>query len=217
MNMYINVLMQGCRCVELDCHDGPDMEPIIYHGRTLTTRIKLRAVVQVRLQVPLSSTAAAAVIVGARPRGATKQARAHRGVTWTPRVLLCQAVREFGFRSSVYPVILSLEMHCSLPQQRRVADILRSELGPLLLGPLSDDESFAVRRSPLPAPLPHARTSGKLGPCPRLLSIADRTPQPRLSIAPGTAVSVGATWPGNCEGQDTDQGREPTAGADQLR
>jgi len=47
VNMYINVLLQGCRCVELDCHDGPDMEPVIYHGRTLTTRIKLRDAVKV--------------------------------------------------------------------------------------------------------------------------------------------------------------------------
>lgn len=102
MNMYINVLLAGCRCVELDCHDGPDMEPVIYHGRTLTTRIKLRAVVQ--------------------------------------------AVREYGFTASPYPVILSLEMHCSVPQQRRVAEILSEELGDLLLGPLLDTESFQVWR-----------------------------------------------------------------------
>jgi len=54
-------------------------------------------------------------------------------------------VREFGFQASAFPVILSLEMHCSLPQQRQVATILTTELGDLLVGPVSEVEFFHVR------------------------------------------------------------------------
>lgn len=39
VNRYINDLMKGCRCVELDCWDGEKNEPIIYHGHTLTGKI----------------------------------------------------------------------------------------------------------------------------------------------------------------------------------
>jgi phosphatidylinositol phospholipase C delta len=36
---YIAALGGGCRCVEVDCWDGSDGQPIVVHGRTLTTSI----------------------------------------------------------------------------------------------------------------------------------------------------------------------------------
>lgn len=44
---YINDLCKGCRCVELDCWDGDEGEPVIYHGYTLTGRIRFADVIQV--------------------------------------------------------------------------------------------------------------------------------------------------------------------------
>lgn len=62
VNSYIQAFSQGCRCVEredassvsvleirfflsVDCWDGDDDEPIIYHGHTLTSKILFRDVI----------------------------------------------------------------------------------------------------------------------------------------------------------------------------
>eukprot|EP01059_Diplonema_ambulator_P025447 TRINITY_DN42495_c0_g1_i1.p1 TRINITY_DN42495_c0_g1~~TRINITY_DN42495_c0_g1_i1.p1 ORF type:complete len:883 (+),score=344.62 TRINITY_DN42495_c0_g1_i1:41-2650(+) len=43
---YQNALMLGCRCLEIDCWDGDDGEPIVYHGHTLTTKVKFEEVIK---------------------------------------------------------------------------------------------------------------------------------------------------------------------------
>ncbi|KAG2459013.1 PLCD4 phosphodiesterase, partial [Polypterus senegalus] len=86
---YIRALKRGCRCVEIDCWDGPNGEPIVYHGHTLTSKIFFRDVVH--------------------------------------------CLNNYAFRVSEYPVILSIENHCSVQQQRVMAQHLNSILGDKLL------------------------------------------------------------------------------------
>ena len=84
--------------MELDCWDGPNNEPIIYHGGTMTGDMAF-----LHSRLPLDSTH-------------TSMSRS----CMVGKILfkdVIKAIAEFGFQSTPYPIILSFENHCSLGQQ----------------------------------------------------------------------------------------------------
>ncbi|XP_010891283.1 inactive phospholipase C-like protein 2 isoform X1 [Esox lucius] len=99
VNGYVRALKMGCRCVEVDVWDGPDDEPVVHTGHSLTSSVVFRCVLDV--------------------------------------------IERFAFVASEYPLILCVENHCSLGQQRVMLQHLRTILGDrLYTEPVSGGEGY---------------------------------------------------------------------------
>ena len=85
VEMYRKALRSGCRCVEIDCWDGPKGRPVVYHGYTRTSKIDFDDVID--------------------------------------------AIQETAFEASPFPVILSLEVHCSREQRKYMAGKITTSFG----------------------------------------------------------------------------------------
>ncbi|XP_015281025.1 PREDICTED: 1-phosphatidylinositol 4,5-bisphosphate phosphodiesterase eta-1 [Gekko japonicus] len=85
VEMYARVLQDGCRCLEVDCWDGPDGEPVVHHGYTLTSKILFKDVVEV--------------------------------------------INKNAFTKNEFPIILSIENHCNIQQQKKIAQYLKEIFG----------------------------------------------------------------------------------------
>jgi len=59
-----------------------------------------------------------------------------------------QVIAEHAFSASPYPLIISLEVHCSLAQQQTLATLLQQGLGEALYVP--DAEARALKQLPSP-------------------------------------------------------------------
>jgi phosphatidylinositol phospholipase C delta len=64
-----------------------------------------------------------------------------------------EAIRKFAFKTTPYPLILSIENHCSLPLQQKMAEIMRTGLGEMLAMPMSTKLSSAGSQLPSPEEL----------------------------------------------------------------
>ena len=94
----------------VDCWDGSDGEPIIYHGHTLTSQILFKDVVT--------------------------------------------ACKKYAFQKSEFPLIFSIENHCSLEQQDKMADHLVNILGDLLFVHNIQDQLGPTKLSEFELPSP---------------------------------------------------------------
>jgi phosphatidylinositol phospholipase C delta len=76
----------------------------------------------------------------------------YHGKTLTTKVPLrkaCEAIAKYAFVVSPYPIIISAEVHCCIPQQDMIASIMREVFGDSLVSaPVQDRPKITVLPSP---------------------------------------------------------------------
>jgi len=76
----------------------------------------------------------------------------HTLTTKIPVRMVLQAIAQYAFLASPYPVVLSVEVHCELDQQDKLAAILHETLGDRLVSKRLDEMEADAEVDKLPSP-----------------------------------------------------------------
>ncbi|KAF2133048.1 PLC-like phosphodiesterase [Dothidotthia symphoricarpi CBS 119687] len=156
---YKNVLLRGCRCVEIDVHDGSDSssdeEDAINSGapkvkkekksRTgLSIRKRLEARFSKKEESHTQETTATTSEHGVEPWRTTSarvEPRVYHGYTMTsdmPFRAVCATIRDYAFQVTKLPLIVSIEVHANYEQQEIMVELMNEYWQGMLIGPLTD-------------------------------------------------------------------------------
>ncbi|CAK4032828.1 1-phosphatidylinositol 4,5-bisphosphate phosphodiesterase 1 [Lecanosticta acicola] len=146
---YKNVLKRGCRCIEVDIWDGDspsssgaEDEADDSHDVGKLSSLLKKGLSRIRSHSnpdkPQEDSPASTQTLMPTPwrtesgRDEPVVYHGHTATSEMPFRKVCEVVREYAFRTSNLPLIVSLELHCSPPQQEMVAQLMTDYWGEFL-------------------------------------------------------------------------------------
>lgn len=220
---YKNVLLRGCRCVEIDVWNGQeegessssssDSEPgstkqkwkerlgIEKHVEKLKRKTSRRR--SKKLVMPETPTDEQKDPLNETQRVRSNSSRmepvvlhGHTATKEVPFREVCYTIGKYAFMSSPLPVIVSLEVHTNLEQQKMMVDIMKEEWGDALFELANADED-------VPLPTPHSLL--------RKILIKVKYSPPKQQSNDPSKPSGGASTPGTAQTVSSSSDEEQAA------